>query len=52
MRFEGFRVATRIAAAMLAVLILGACAEINKPIQPNDPWRDRATTLDTTIFQQ
>ena len=30
--------------ATLALVLLAGCAEINKPITPNDPWRERATS--------
>jgi hypothetical protein len=33
----------RIALVLLAGLTLGGClSEVNKPIRPGDPWRDRA----------
>jgi hypothetical protein len=30
-------------ALLLAALVLAGCAEINKPITPNDTWREKAT---------
>ncbi|WP_156421317.1 hypothetical protein [Aureimonas sp. AU40] len=29
--------------AVLALVLLGGCAEINKPIKPGDTWREKAT---------
>ncbi|WP_182085495.1 hypothetical protein [Aureimonas sp. ME7] len=35
--------ATRTVLAVLALALLAGCAEINKPITPNDSWREKAT---------
>lgn len=34
---------------MLAGLAIGACAEINRPITPNDPWREKAVGLPAAV---
>lgn len=33
-----------VAALLLLAALVTGCAEINKPIGPNDPWRDTATS--------
>ncbi|WP_281374791.1 hypothetical protein [Aureimonas mangrovi] len=38
------------AAAFILVLALAGCAQINKPITPDDPWRDQAAALDNSLF--
>ena len=35
--------AMKLALILLSALLLGGClSQINKPIRPNDPWRDKA----------
>ncbi len=35
---------TRSLLAVLALVALASCAEINKPITPGDTWRERSTS--------
>ena len=40
----------KIAAALLALtLALAGCAEINKPITPDDPWQERGTRQSNSL---
>ncbi|MBB3935783.1 hypothetical protein [Aureimonas phyllosphaerae] len=34
---------SRILMLLTALALLAGCAEINKPITPNDSWREKAT---------
>lgn len=46
----GHKSMTRTVLALVAAtLALTACAEINRPIEVNDPWRDKATSLPSAV---